>query len=104
MKSTINFCVERNEGEIELEIVGSYSPGSPGRTYGLPENCYPPEPDEVEIEEILFNGKPWAGILTDKEEDQALSDLSCQGAEDLQGHLEYIAEMRAEARDDARRD
>ena len=103
-KVTINFSVERDGEELELEVVGTYSPGLPGKTYGLPEDCYPPEPDEVEVEEIRLYGKPWEGTLSNEEEERALSDLSSQGAEDLQSYMEYIDEMRAEAREDARRD
>jgi hypothetical protein len=35
--------------ELDLEIACNYFPGDPGRTYGPPEKCYPPEPAEVEI-------------------------------------------------------
>ena len=35
--------------EIALEISFDYTPADPGRLYGLPENCYPPEPEHVEI-------------------------------------------------------
>lgn len=43
---------------VEMELDGvpylvkgemSYYPGDPGRLYGRPENCYPPEPDEIDI-------------------------------------------------------
>lgn len=37
--------------KIEIE---TYSPGDPGRFSGLPENCYPPEPEEVEFTASLF--------------------------------------------------
>lgn len=30
------------------------TPGSPGRTYGDPDDCYPPEPDEAEPVDILI--------------------------------------------------
>ena len=40
--------------EIDLTIVFSgYS--DPGRTYGLPENCYPPE-SEVEFHTVAVDG------------------------------------------------
>lgn len=38
---------------IEIEIE-SYSPGDPGRFSGPPENCYPPEAEEVEFTARLF--------------------------------------------------
>ena len=68
----INFCVYRDvdgeeEEEIELEIEARVSGGSPGKIYGPPENCYPPEPPEVEIHRVLLNGNIWDDELTDDE-------------------------------------
>ena len=31
------------DDECEAEIVADYTPGDPGKTYGPPERCYPPE-------------------------------------------------------------
>lgn len=31
-----------------LVVIDSYTPGDPGRTSGPPEDCWPPEPPEVE--------------------------------------------------------
>lgn len=39
--------------DVEVNIL---SMGSPGKTYGLPENCYPPEPPEAEIDSIKLQG------------------------------------------------
>jgi hypothetical protein len=33
----------------EQPLSVQYYPGDPGKTYGPPEQCYPPEPDEVDI-------------------------------------------------------
>lgn len=47
------FCREEEVGgetvENEFEAEASVSFGSPGKTYGPPEDCYPAEGDEVEI-------------------------------------------------------
>lgn len=38
-----------NDGEFEFEADMSFTPGSPGRYSGPPEDCYPAEPDEAEF-------------------------------------------------------
>lgn len=81
MRVSANFSVERDDQEIELVVRGSYSPGSPGKVWGPPEDCYPPEPAEVEIEEILKDGQPWDGQLTDEEE-KAAEEALMASAED----------------------
>ena len=68
---TIDFEVERGEEEdykvIKLEITGHVSAYVPAKTWGPPENCYPAEGGEAEIEVILHDGKVWDGELTDSE-------------------------------------
>lgn len=75
MKVTTQFCVERGEEEVELTLVGQFSPGDPGKVSGPPENCWPPEPAEAEVEQVLKDGKPWDGKLTEEEEDAAVEAL-----------------------------
>ena len=41
-------------GEWEAVITGVFTPGDPGRTYGPPEDCYPPEGAEFEITGVSF--------------------------------------------------
>jgi hypothetical protein len=38
--------------------VTRYVPADPGRTYGPPERCYPPQPAEVEFEVLDERGRP----------------------------------------------
>lgn len=37
--------------EIEVAIIGHFTPGVRGRLGGLPENCYPDEPSVLEVEQ-----------------------------------------------------
>lgn len=49
------------EVEVEgqtLRLTYNYTAGDPGRTSGPPEDCYPPEPEEVEITKIELQGEP----------------------------------------------
>lgn len=50
----------------EVTVVYTYEPGDPGNTSGLPENCYPPEPDGVEIEKIIYNGIDVLQVIHEK--------------------------------------
>ena len=61
--------VEMDPGEIEIEldVKGTVHFGSPGKTWGSPENCYPAEPDEVFIDYVKLSGKDWISNLTDSE-------------------------------------
>lgn len=45
--------------EINLNVVvTSYCPGDPGRISGPPEDCYPPEPAEIEFDLFTCTGGP----------------------------------------------
>lgn len=35
--------------DAECEVHCTYTPGHPGKLYGPPEDCYPPEPAETEF-------------------------------------------------------
>jgi hypothetical protein len=39
---------------VGLEITATVYPGHPGKLNALPEDCYPPEDDIVEIERIVI--------------------------------------------------
>lgn len=40
--------------EVRAEVLLDYKPGHPGKLYGPPENCFPPEPSEVEIMNVVL--------------------------------------------------
>jgi hypothetical protein len=44
-------------GESEALVEFEYTPGRPGRYFGPPEDCYPDEPAEVTILQVLINGQ-----------------------------------------------
>ncbi len=44
-------------GEWEAEVFGVFTPSDPGRTYGPPEDCYPPEGAEFEIKKIVLKAR-----------------------------------------------
>jgi len=76
---TVDFEVERGGEEdykvIQLQITGHVSPYVPAYTSGLPENCYPAEGGEAEIEVILHEGKVWDGELTEAERESVEAKL-----------------------------
>lgn len=60
MKVTLKeFPIYTNDGDTETiyEIECDVTPYDPGRTYGPPEKCYPPEGGECEIVSVKLNGK-----------------------------------------------
>lgn len=77
---------------IPLEItVTSYFPGDPGRTSGPPENCYPPEPPEIEFEIRTLTGHELSESDFDAAEWDTLID------EVLAAHEAEIEDCRTEA-------
>jgi hypothetical protein len=57
MKSTyLTFSLFHDD--IEYRVEGTYTPEDPGRVYGPPENCYPPEPDSFEIDHGYYADSP----------------------------------------------
>lgn len=59
---------------INLMIEGQ-SYYSPGRTYGPPEDCYPPESDTEIISVVDEDGKDWEDNLTDSEREFILQEI-----------------------------
>ena len=52
--------------DVDVEVVGTVTPTVPGRYSGPPEDCYPDEGGEVEVEHVWLTGErpagspPWA--------------------------------------------
>jgi hypothetical protein len=75
----------------EYEVEGTYTPGDPGQTSGPPENCWPPEDSEFEIDSIKIDGAELTGAsehllgriqqLAEEKADELYYD-SCQDAQD----------------------
>ena len=74
MQVETTFYVERDGKEYELTIKGYAEPLVPGKTHGLPENCYPAEGGYGELEEVCIEidgvTRRWTGQLTAKEEEK----------------------------------
>ena len=77
------------DDQILIEV--EYFPGDPGSTSGPPEKCYPEEPDEIEVINVLINGKMIdpSGIFTGKQ-------LEKMGEEARQKIIESYSERDAE--------
>lgn len=64
MKSETIGTFENDMGQ-EIKAKVDYYHGSPGKLYGPPEKCYPPEPAEVEIYDCTIGGFEY--VPTDEE-------------------------------------
>lgn len=82
----------------EIEVTFTLHPGTPAKTYGLPENCYPAEPAEYEIESATLDGDTIE--LSDEEPADVIEWLSenLDDDEDYDGEADYRYEM---SRDDS---
>jgi hypothetical protein len=86
--------LERNatggDVEVEYQVLADYHPGVRGRTYGPPEECYPPEGPELDITgvyEVTPGAKPRVVDLED-----FLDSLTSEQFQDLEGRLFSEAE------------
>lgn len=71
--------------ETEVRVEYRYYPGSPGKTYGPPENCYPSESDDADIEAVYRTGDPSktdiGKQLTEKQMEDLLDEACERGSE-----------------------
>jgi len=70
-------------GDNELEVTCDITGGSPGRYSGPPEDCYPAEDPDVEIESVTLNGHDFhTADIELRQHNRAvdLDDLICEAA------------------------
>ena len=72
---TIKSYVQIGDDEHDCEVKFTAYPGDPGRTYGPPEFCYPPEPAEVEILSVMV------GL------DDRINDLTYEATQELESRI-----------------
>ena len=49
----------------DIDVHFTYYPARPGRISGPPEDCYPDEPSELEIEQIVYNSVNVTNLFSD---------------------------------------
>ena len=83
--SADNYPDDAEESNYEYQIIKLAVEGSsyfaPGKTYGLPENCYPDEGDTEITSVIGPDGKDWSDKLSDSENDSILEMIQEQAQE-----------------------
>lgn len=91
--------------EYELPVAVEYritSRGNPGRLYGEPSDCYPPEPPEFEITAVRVCGVvvPFSAlpdIVQEAIEESVRDDIPSAIADEAASAAEYWAEVRRDA-------
>lgn len=83
MKKKFMFVSNIGEADLEVTITGTYRPGTPGKLSGPPENCYPPEDPEIEIESVTtgVQAKDIFDLLS-KEAQEYITNLAFKEFED----------------------
>lgn len=67
----ITLYVTREDYAAELTVCGAVSEYRPARLSGHPDTWCPDEGGDVEIWDVLLDGKEWDGELTKAERDRA---------------------------------
>lgn len=67
--------------ELDLEVDYTFTKGYPAYLSGLPEDCYPEEPDRIEINSVTLNGNEIADMLTPAQLDE-LAEIAMQNEND----------------------
>lgn len=90
--------------DAELEVTFSATPSIPAYISGPPEDCYPAEGGEVELESVMLWDQELLPLLSDSARkrliDKAYDELSELFAEELASAQAEAAESRAEAQQD----
>lgn len=104
--ATVSVGWAHPETEEEFRVECSVSPSDPGRLYGPPERCYPPEPAEVEVLRVFDEetGKERPDLVAVVEAD--LASIEVEAIEDAEDRhvaaYEDACERRAEERREER--
>lgn len=73
--------------ELEIEVTGSHSFGTPAKLSGHPDTWYPAEPSETELESAVCKNEEYKHLfteLTDEEKEEALEAIREQAAFDAE--------------------
>lgn len=94
-------AIEFEGKEVEVEVEYRYNPGMPGKTYGPPEDCYPDEPAECEVEQIFLKGDATKTDIMPKmttEQIESVFEQACSvGEEHYNDAYEAAMEDKADA-------
>ncbi len=92
IETTLYVCLDLPTGdsiEREYKVTANVTPYDPGRTWGDPEKCYPPEGGDIEDLEVSILGKEipesdWAFLgITMKNAEAAIEEaLENEGPDD----------------------
>jgi len=74
--STLETTVSCQLGDFDVLVEYSYTPAQRGRYSGPPEDCYPDEPEEIEIEAITWiDGTPFPHELAELDREALLDEI-----------------------------
>lgn len=62
-----------NNADVEVHF--TFSAGYEAKLTGLPENCYPAEPDEYEINSIIYEGVDVLPLFSETDYDAVIAEL-----------------------------
>jgi hypothetical protein len=90
--------IELRGGDAEIVVEYDYFKGSPGRTYGPPERCYPSEPAHVEIIAVTYNGVTITDSLSESQieslEQEIMDNMTERAAADEQDYWDNVRKER----------
>lgn len=91
-------------GDVEFEVEFNASPYVPAKISGPPENCYPAEGGEVELESIMIGEFEVTDVISESVRDK-LQIMAEEAAPELEAEARESAEAEAaEARAERERD
>lgn len=107
LASELTTTIELKDGsEVDVVVEYSYEPGSPGKTYGPPEDCYPAEGESAEILCVTLDEKdqPFRVLKEEELADGVMEMLTERACEDAREADEANYESAMEDRADAQRE